>query len=80
MGFQESLLTCPPSLSGWSRIEFSITEITTGLLYQLLMMMMKDDECGAADVMLARGNRSTKRKHVQMPLFPPQIPHDLTRA
>jgi hypothetical protein len=27
-----------------------------------------------------RGNRSTKRKHVPVPLCPPQIPIDYTRA
>jgi hypothetical protein len=26
------------------------------------------------------GNRSTRRKPASVPLYPPQIPHDLTRA
>jgi hypothetical protein len=29
---------------------------------------------------IGRGNRSTRRKSAPMPLCPPQIPHDLTRA
>jgi hypothetical protein len=32
--------------------------------------------CG---MMIDRGNRSTRRKPVRMTLFPPQIPHNLTR-
>jgi hypothetical protein len=30
--------------------------------------------------MIGKGNRSTQRKHVPVPLCPPQIPHDLTQA
>jgi hypothetical protein len=39
-----------------------------------------DDECGAVGGMIGRGNRSTRRKPVPMPLCPPQIPQDATRA
>jgi hypothetical protein len=40
-----------------------------------------DDECGAAGGMrIGRGNLSTRRKPVPVPLCPPQIPHDLTWA
>jgi hypothetical protein len=35
-----------------------------------------DDECGA----VSRGNQSIQRKPAPMPLYPPQIPHDLTQA
>jgi hypothetical protein len=39
------------------------------------------DECGAVGEMtIARGNPSTRKKFAPMPLFPPQIPHDLTWA
>jgi hypothetical protein len=39
--------------------------------------MIDDDEYGAVGGMrIGRGNRSTQRKPVPMPLFPPQIPHD----
>jgi hypothetical protein len=42
---------------------------------------MTDDECGAVDGMrIGKGNRSTRREPVPVPLCPPQIPHDLTRA
>jgi hypothetical protein len=41
---------------------------------------MDDDECGATDGLIGRGNRSTRRKPAQIPFCPPQIPHDLTRA
>jgi hypothetical protein len=34
-------------LSGWSGTMFTITQATTGLLYQPQMMMDDDDECGA---------------------------------
>jgi hypothetical protein len=38
-----------------------------------------DDECGAVGGMrIGRGNRSTRRKPAQAPLFKPQIPHDPT--
>jgi hypothetical protein len=36
------------------------------------------DECGAVGGMrIGRGNRSTRIKPALVPLFPPQIPHDL---
>jgi hypothetical protein len=41
---------------------------------------MDDDECGAVGGMIGKGNRSTRRKPAPVPLYPPQIPHDLTRA
>jgi hypothetical protein len=49
-------------------------EATTGRL------MMDDDECGAVSGMLGRGNRSTRKKHAPVPLCPPKLPHDQTRA
>jgi hypothetical protein len=40
-----------------------------------------DGDCEAIGGMkIIRGNRSTQRKPAPMPLCPPQIPHDLTRA
>jgi hypothetical protein len=37
-----------------------------------------DDKCGAVGGMrIRRGNRSSWRKPAPVPLFPPQIPHDL---
>jgi hypothetical protein len=45
-----------------------------GLLYQLWMR----DECGAGGGMrIGKGNRSTRRTRVPVPLLPPQISHDL---
>jgi hypothetical protein len=45
------------------------------ILYQLWMI---DDERGAVGgVNIGRGNQSTGRKPAPVPLFPPQIPHDL---
>jgi hypothetical protein len=47
---------------------------TIGLLYQLRMI----DERGAVGGMrIGRGNRSTRRKRAPVPLYPPQIPHDV---
>jgi hypothetical protein len=43
--------------------------------------MIDDDECGAVGgIRICRGNRSTSRKPTPVPLYPPQIPHDLTWA
>jgi hypothetical protein len=55
------------------------TTATTGLLYQ--PQMIDDGDCGAIGGMkIGRGNRSTRRKPAPVPLCPPQIPHDQTRA
>jgi hypothetical protein len=64
---------------GLSGTESTITEATTGLLFQSLMMM-DGDECGAMHGMLGMGNRSYRRKPGPVSLCLPQIPHDLTRA
>jgi hypothetical protein len=41
--------------------------------------MIDDDDYGAVGGMrIDRGNRSTRRKPVPVPLCPPQIPYDLT--
>jgi hypothetical protein len=38
-----------------------------------------NDECGAVGGMrIGRGNRSTRKKPAPVPLYPPQILHDLT--
>jgi hypothetical protein len=43
--------------------------------------MIDNGECGAVGGMrIGRGSRSTWRKTAPVPLCPPQIPHDLTRA
>jgi hypothetical protein len=43
--------------------------------------MLDDGDCGAIGGMkIGRGNRSTRRKTAPVPLCPPQIPHELTRA
>jgi hypothetical protein len=55
------------------------TAATTGLLYQ--PQMIDDGDCEAiGGIKIGRGNRSTRRKPVSAPLYPPQIPHDQTRA
>jgi hypothetical protein len=41
--------------------------------------MIDDDDYGAVGGMrIGKGNRSARRKPAPAPLFPPQIPHDLT--
>jgi hypothetical protein len=50
-----------------------------GPLYQPCTIM-DADECGATDGMLGRGNQSTRKKLSPVPLCPPQILDDLTRA
>jgi hypothetical protein len=53
------------------------TSATVGLLYQPRMIDYVD--YGAVGAMrMGRGNRSTRRKPAPVPLWPPQIPHDLT--
>jgi hypothetical protein len=55
------------------------TSATDSPLYR--PRMIKDKECGAIDgIRIGRGNRSTRREPASVPLCPPQIPHDLTRA
>jgi hypothetical protein len=50
-----------------------------GLLYQ--PRIMDDDECGwISGMRIGRGNRSARRKPAPVPLYPPQIPHYLSRA
>jgi hypothetical protein len=44
--------------------------------WMMMMMMM----CGAAGGMSGKENPSIRRKSAPVPLCPPQIPHDLTRA
>jgi hypothetical protein len=55
------------------------TAATTGLLYQA--QMISEGNCGAIGGMkVSRGNRSTRRNPAPVPLCPPQIPLDQTRA
>jgi hypothetical protein len=52
---------------------------TSGLLYK--PQMIDEGDCGAIGGMkIGGGNRSTLRKPAPVPLCPPQIPHDQTRA
>jgi hypothetical protein len=66
-------------LSGWSVTESTITEATTGLLYQpwWWWMMMSVEQSAE---WLAGENRSARRKPAPISLSPPQIPHHLTRV
>jgi hypothetical protein len=50
---------------------------TIGLLYQPQMI---NDGGTIGGIKIGRGNRSIRRKSTQVPLCPPQIPYDLTRA
>jgi hypothetical protein len=63
---------------GRSGTESTITEATTGLVYQPRMVM--DNDCGTIGAILGRESRSTRRKRAPVPLCPPQIPYDLTRT
>jgi hypothetical protein len=65
-------------LMGWDWVHLVLRPLT-GLLYQ--PQMIDGGDCGAVGGMkIGRGNRSTRRKLGPVPLCPPQIPHDLTRA
>jgi hypothetical protein len=51
------------------------------LVLRPLFSQMIDDDCGEIGGMrIGRGNRTTRRKPAPMPLYPPQITHDLTWA
>jgi hypothetical protein len=64
-------------LVGWDWVHL-VRRPLFGLLYQPRMI---DDECGVVGGMrIRRGNRSARRNPTTVPLWPPQIPHDLTRA
>jgi hypothetical protein len=77
MYFQIFFLAFFIILSGWDSP--LCTAATIGLLHQ--PQMIGDGDCGAIGGMkTGRGNRSTRRKPTLVPLCPPQIPHDLTRA
>jgi hypothetical protein len=52
------------------------TSATVGLLYQP-RMIDDDDYVAVGGMRIGRGNRSTRRKPAPVPLYPPQIPHDL---
>jgi hypothetical protein len=55
------------------------TAATTGLLYH--PQTIDDGDCGAIrEMKIGRGNWAARRKPAPVPLCPPQIPHDLTRA
>jgi hypothetical protein len=59
----------------WVRLSPLGSAATTGLLYP--PQMIDDGDCGAIGGMkIGRGNRSTRRKLVPVPLCPPQIPRD----
>jgi hypothetical protein len=60
---------------GWDWVHL-VRRPLSGLLYQPRMI---DEVCGAVGIMrIGRRNRSTRRKPAPAPLFPPQIPHELT--
>jgi hypothetical protein len=55
--------------------------VTSGTIWSIVPAPDDNDECGALGGMrIGRGNQSTRRKLAQVPLCPPQIPHDLTWA
>jgi hypothetical protein len=62
---------------GWDWVRL-VCRPLFGLLYHPQMMV--DDGCGGVSGMSGKGNRSTPRKPAPMSLFPPHVPHELTRA
>jgi hypothetical protein len=62
---------------GWDWVHLALRPLF-GLSYQPQTI---EDDCEAIGGMrIGMGSRSTRRKPVPVPLCPPQIPHDLTRA
>jgi hypothetical protein len=63
---------------GWDWVQL-VRRPLFGILFQ--PQMIDDEECGAVrGLRIGRDNRSTRRKPAPVPLFPPQIPRDLTWA
>jgi hypothetical protein len=54
------------------------TESTWYVGHCWLIVPAPDDYGAIGGMRIGRGNRSTRRKPAPVPLFPPQIPHDLT--
>jgi hypothetical protein len=78
--WKQAVQMCRLFLISWGGVRLSPfgTSAATGLLYQPWMI---DDDCGAVGgIRICRGNLSTGRKIAQVPLSPPQIPHDLSWA
>jgi hypothetical protein len=69
-------LTPSPFLLRWNGTESTITEDT----YWPTVPALDDEGNGEISGMLGRGNRCTLRKPAPVPLYLPQIPHDLSRA
>jgi hypothetical protein len=63
-------------MSDWAHL---MGRLLFGLLHHS-RMMDDDDECGVVGRIIDRGNRSSRRKPIQVLLCPPQISHDLARA
>jgi hypothetical protein len=62
-------------LLGWGETVHAVCRPLIGLLYQPQVM----NGCGAfGEMRIVSENRSTRRKPTPEPLYPPQIPHDLT--
>jgi hypothetical protein len=77
--FNGTLSTCFFIILSGVRLCLIGTAATIGLLYQ--PRMVDDGDCRAIGGMkIGRGNRSIWRRPAQMPLCPPQIPHDETGA
>jgi hypothetical protein len=74
-----SLLIYLFSFLGWHETVYLVRLPLFGLLYR--PRMINDDDCGAIGGMrIVRENRSTRRKPAPVPLYPLEIPHDLTWA
>jgi hypothetical protein len=65
------------SFLGWGESPLR-TSATVWPLYQ--PRTIDDEGWAVGEIRISRGNRSTRRKPAPMPLYPPQIPHDLTWA
>jgi hypothetical protein len=66
-------------LISWDGVRLSPLGMSATIWPTVAAQMIDDDECGAVGGMrTGRGNRSTRRKLATLPLFPPQMPHDLT--
>jgi hypothetical protein len=76
--FRKARATAYFFLMGWDWVHLILRSLF-GLLYQ--PQTIDDDSCGAIGGMrIGRGNWSTRREPAPVPLCPPQIPDDLTRA
>jgi hypothetical protein len=72
--------TCPSVMICVNFLGVRMSPLGTSATIGPIVPAPNDYECGAAGGMrVGKGNRSTQMKPAPVPLYPPQIPYDMTR-